>query len=619
MAYITTTRANDILALSGDTSGWSVSTQADQSEAVQRASNRIETIPFREGSELPTRPRFTDGSDSAGNPIPATIELAVALMAAYYIRRPLVGYREPTADSDGPLRGVPEEVRDALWEYLPDAYRGDSGSDERAERALRLREKQFEADNQPRGQANAIAYDGASPSSGPSPTPSGSGVDQVARAAAADNAANIGELQVEASTLAQSIASNEGRITTLEARPAGSGGGLNQSQVDARVAAGVLDWAEAGNTDAIPAAKLTNAPGGGSTDLSSYRTSADQDVIDGRATAGILLARQEAAAADGKAVAAQEGVAEAKAAIPDLPSRPRGAGRWELVTTTNTEQWSVAGTGQTSPQTNRNTQAITALTTRATALETADTTIKAQIAALEDQGNAVIPLSPWARSGDARTVRLAIRWSVALNSGTSVIAVVGGYSTTITTSEAYTAGTWFIVPVTINSSNAGTINRETNTSNGFVVVQAAIGGDRATGYMLTQAASGGETKPPFSNHTNINVAADSNGMIDWNVDDGDRVIIALRRNGILNMRGGGVGQIAIATVQASTSDRNAKLTTGGFVAATTSSTDARGGTGAAGETITIGPRGNTICRFYSAFDDNWTWLDSFWDLRFPPS
>ena len=42
-----------------------------------------------------------------------------------------------------------------------------------------------------------------------------------------------------------------------------SGGGLNQSQVDARVRAGTLDWAETGNTDPIPANKLTNAPSSG--------------------------------------------------------------------------------------------------------------------------------------------------------------------------------------------------------------------------------------------------------------------------------------------------------------------------------------------------------------------
>ena len=42
----------------------------------------------------------------------------------------------------------------------------------------------------------------------------------------------------------------------------GPSGGLNQAAVDARVRAGVEDWAEQGNTDAIPSGKLTNAPQG---------------------------------------------------------------------------------------------------------------------------------------------------------------------------------------------------------------------------------------------------------------------------------------------------------------------------------------------------------------------
>ena len=41
----------------------------------------------------------------------------------------------------------------------------------------------------------------------------------------------------------------------------GGGDGLDQAQVDARVRVIVDDWAEAGNTSAIPAGKLTNAPG----------------------------------------------------------------------------------------------------------------------------------------------------------------------------------------------------------------------------------------------------------------------------------------------------------------------------------------------------------------------
>ena len=39
--------------------------------------------------------------------------------------------------------------------------------------------------------------------------------------------------------------------------------GLTQTQTDARVRVGVSDWAESGDTSAIPANKLTNAPGGG--------------------------------------------------------------------------------------------------------------------------------------------------------------------------------------------------------------------------------------------------------------------------------------------------------------------------------------------------------------------
>ena len=49
-------------------------------------------------------------------------------------------------------------------------------------------------------------------------------------------------------------------IAATGAASSGGGGGLDQAAVDARVAAGVEDWAETGNTDPIPAGKLTNAP-----------------------------------------------------------------------------------------------------------------------------------------------------------------------------------------------------------------------------------------------------------------------------------------------------------------------------------------------------------------------
>ena len=44
------------------------------------------------------------------------------------------------------------------------------------------------------------------------------------------------------------------------------GGGVSTGEVNALIAAGVADWAEQGNTQAIPADKLANAPGGGTGD-----------------------------------------------------------------------------------------------------------------------------------------------------------------------------------------------------------------------------------------------------------------------------------------------------------------------------------------------------------------
>ena len=52
------------------------------------------------------------------------------------------------------------------------------------------------------------------------------------------------------------------------------GGGLSTSQVQALVRAGVLDWAETGNTDLIPASKLAS---GGSTGQVLKRTATSQE------------------------------------------------------------------------------------------------------------------------------------------------------------------------------------------------------------------------------------------------------------------------------------------------------------------------------------------------------
>ena len=67
----------------------------------------------------------------------------------------------------------------------------------------------------------------------------------------------------------------------VNAPSGGSGDGLDQGAVDARVRAGVQDWAETGNADPIPAEKLVNAPSGGSGD------GLDQGAVDARVRAGV--------------------------------------------------------------------------------------------------------------------------------------------------------------------------------------------------------------------------------------------------------------------------------------------------------------------------------------------
>ena len=75
----------------------------------------------------------------------------------------------------------------------------------------------------------------------------------------------------------------DGNVLGWEVDATATGGsGLDQAAVDARVAAGVQDWAEEGNNDAIPASKLANAPsgsGGGSTELTPVIVPANTTAI----------------------------------------------------------------------------------------------------------------------------------------------------------------------------------------------------------------------------------------------------------------------------------------------------------------------------------------------------
>ena len=84
------------------------------------------------------------------------------------------------------------------------------------------------------------------------------------RWARVDGGGGLSQSQVDA-RVAAGVAdwAEQGNAAAIPAGKLSNAPGLNQSQVDARVAAGVADWAEQGNTSAIPSSKLTNAPAGG--------------------------------------------------------------------------------------------------------------------------------------------------------------------------------------------------------------------------------------------------------------------------------------------------------------------------------------------------------------------
>lgn len=142
MAYITRVRAN---ALIGDSVlGWSTLADEQQVEFLERASNRIEVIPFeddhlslKDGGYL-RRPRYTDGvkakepDDTIDYPIPYTLELAVASLAVWYARNPNEGFHHASPDSEfdrSPLRDLPMDVRNALLGYITASLRSAEKAD----------------------------------------------------------------------------------------------------------------------------------------------------------------------------------------------------------------------------------------------------------------------------------------------------------------------------------------------------------------------------------------------------------------------------------------------------------------------------------------------------------
>ena len=176
----------------------------------------------------------------------------------------------------------------------------------------------------------------------------------------------------------------------------------------------------------------------GDVDLSRYRLARDQDIIDGRATAGILLARQEARTADGKAVAAQgdadQGKALAAANKARLDALPPAGGL------TDADKAKLAGITR-----NDETAATNA----------ADAALGKRIDALATVADPVFIPDEWVKNGDARA------FTVRLDPG----AIVAGDAKVKLTIHGVPAGTVAIAAnqhtyvFAVSAADAGTITR----------------------------------------------------------------------------------------------------------------------------------------------------------------
>ena len=155
MSYLSETQADQIV---GTRAGWP-SSSASKREVLERATQRIEVIPFETDpspdgySELATRletrtealqaaegkhfrnrqgQRWTDGVSLSGELIPQEVKIATAELALHYSRNPLVGYHtispEANYDTLPALRDLPLIVINALWAWMDPIFK--SGVDE---------------------------------------------------------------------------------------------------------------------------------------------------------------------------------------------------------------------------------------------------------------------------------------------------------------------------------------------------------------------------------------------------------------------------------------------------------------------------------------------------------
>ena len=164
MAYLTAMQATALLVAEGSDSTWP-SDAAEQLKHIERASRRIDAIPFKEA--LPV-PRFKDGfyANSAGAitavPMPDALQVATAFLALSYATDPnldstLLGSEGSIENSLAMiLADLPLRVQAALYPYITDELKRGENQYTQLEIA-RINKSQSES---VRSTATSIVYTG---------------------------------------------------------------------------------------------------------------------------------------------------------------------------------------------------------------------------------------------------------------------------------------------------------------------------------------------------------------------------------------------------------------------------------------------------------------------------
>ena len=232
MAYITIERADSLISAEGGPTEWSSLQNTDKQKILERATRRLETIPFADDS-LYQRPRWTNGIKTGSDPsesIPYALEISTSLLSVHYALNPLSEYRDVPGISEGlsnPIADLPISVQTAIWPYL--------SVEMKAEINPVTAEKKF----QERPKARAISYTdsdndttasggGANPGAGNNP---GSGTDTTLTEQQVFDYVNTFLVAGNQVTLTRD--STTKRITITSTATGGGGGGqtLTEEQV----------------------------------------------------------------------------------------------------------------------------------------------------------------------------------------------------------------------------------------------------------------------------------------------------------------------------------------------------------------------------------------------------